>query len=168
MRKGDRKKPGSNPFGVKYLMPKGLPTGDDVELLTMVSTEPEMRDAEIPFRKLTRAVKEGRATPEMASDYSKCAAIAIKVVHREFLTGKKVRAGLKKGDEAAHGTPEQKRIIRAEYQRLIAKKQEQNIRLSHWGACGLVAKDKGCSQKTIYRYTQDSRKLSVDKPNDCP
>ncbi len=168
MRKGDRKKPGSNPFGLMYQTPKGDQSGDDVELLPIVSTEAEMRDAEKLFRELTRAVKAGTATPKMASDKSLGAGVAFRAVHPMFVTGKKVRANLKKGDEVAHGTPEEKKRIRDEYQRLVAEKQEQNIRLSHWGACGLVAKDKGCRQKTIYRYTRDSRKQNLDKPKDSP
>ena len=76
MRKGDCTKPARNPFGLKYRTPKGNQSGDDTELLPIVSTEPEMREMETPFRKLTRAVKAGTATPEMASDYSRGASFS--------------------------------------------------------------------------------------------
>lgn len=166
MRKGDRKKRGSNPFGLTYRAPRGDQSGDDIEPLPIVSTEPEMRAMETPFRKLTRAVKEGTATCKMASDYSKGAAFVIAPVHSLFVTGKKVRQGTRNGHEIIHGTPEQKRARWEEMQSLVTSALEKNVCLTHWGACRVVAssaekKDlKGWSAKSVHRHTTGPRKAA--------
>lgn len=158
MRKRDRKKPSSNPFGLKYRPPRKDQSGAVIDPLPIVSTEPEIRAAEKPLRELIRAVKEGRATHKMASDVSTDAGMAILAIHAPFVTGKKIHRAVRKGHEGKHGTQEEKKARWGEYQRLVSEKLENNKRLSYSRACKAVADEKGCNAKTVWRHTNDPRK----------
>jgi hypothetical protein len=146
MAKKSGEKQGRNPHGLKF------------ESLPIVSTEPGLQDFEIPYRRLIQAVKAERASPSMAAESSKGADMAIAKIQPTFKTGAKIRAGASKAHIKTHGTAEEKKQRWAQYQQSLNEVISRNPQLSHWGASKLIAIEKRCAAKTVYRNTEDPRK----------